>query len=42
MCRRVRMRCKQCGHQYHIHEVIDQLDEATLEVLANQTAIVYD
>ena len=41
-CRQVRMRCTKCGHQYQIHEVADQLDEATEEILCKYTSIIYD
>jgi len=41
-CRRVRMRCSQCGVEYQIHEVADQLDPKTEEKLANYTSIIYD
>lgn len=42
MCRRVRMRCTGCGHEYQIHEVADQMDKETEELLENYTVIVYD
>ncbi len=41
-CRRIRMRCTRCGHEYHIHEVADQLDPETEEKLACYTSIIYD
>jgi len=41
-CRRVRMRCKECGREYQIHEVADQLDAETEEILASHTALIYD
>ncbi len=41
-CRRVRLRCRQCGHEYHIHEVADQLDRETEEILERYTSIIYD
>ena len=41
-CRRVRMRCQKCGHEFQIHEVADILDAETEEILARYTAIVYD
>ena len=42
MCSRVRMRCRNCGKEYQIHEVADQLDSETEAVLERWTAIVYD
>jgi uncharacterized protein (DUF983 family) len=42
MCRKVRMQCKKCGKEYQIHEVADQLDGETEEILARYTAIIYD
>jgi len=42
MCRRVRMKCDKCGREYRIHEVADQLDPETEEILSRYTAIVYD
>ena len=41
-CRRVRMKCRQCGHDYQIHEVAAELDEATEEILSHYTVIIYD
>ena len=41
-CRRVRMRCLKCGHEYQIHEVADQLDAETEEILSRWTCIIYD
>ena len=41
-CRRVRMKCTACGHEYQIHEVADQLDEETEAILERWTCIVYD
>ncbi|MFZ5773960.1 MAG: dual CXXC motif small (seleno)protein [Thermodesulfobacteriota bacterium] len=41
-CRRVRMRCLKCGREYQIHEVADQLDAETEEILARWTCIIYD
>ena len=41
-CRRVRMRCQKCGHEYQIHEVADQLDAETEEILSRWTCIIYD
>ena len=42
MCRKVRMQCKKCGEEYQIHEVSDQLDKETEEILASYTSIMYD
>ena len=42
MCRKVRMQCKGCGNEYQIHEVADQLDRETEEMLARHTTIIYD
>lgn len=42
MCRRVRMRCADCGHEYQIHEVADQMDQETEKILENYTSIIYD
>ena len=41
-CRKVRMQCTKCGHEYHIHEVADQLDPETEELLERYTTIIYD
>jgi len=41
-CRKIRMQCKKCGKEYQIHEVADQLDKETEEILASYTAIIYD
>ncbi len=41
-CRKVRMQCKECGSEYQIHEVADQLDRETEELLQRYTAIIYD
>ncbi len=41
-CRRIRMRCERCGHEFHIHEVADILDTETEEKLAAYTTIIYD
>ena len=42
MCRKVFMQCKGCGEKYQIHEVADQLDKATEEMLSRYTSIIYD
>lgn len=42
MCRRVRMRCSECGKEYQIHEIASELDEETEELLGKYTSIVYD
>lgn len=41
-CRKVRMRCQKCAHEYQIHEVADMLDAETEEIMARYTAIIYD
>lgn len=41
-CWRVRMRCKECGHEYHINEVADELDAETEEILARYPSIIYE
>ena len=41
-CRRIRMRCTRCGHEFHLHEVADLLDEETEELLARYTVLIYD
>ena len=41
-CRRLRMRCSRCKHEYHIHEVADQLDRETEEQLERYTVLIYD
>jgi uncharacterized protein (DUF983 family) len=42
MCRKIRMRCRECEKEYQIHEVADQLDSDTEELLERYTAIIYD
>lgn len=42
MCRRVRMRCTSCRHEYQIHEVAKDLDQETETILEKYTAIIYD
>ncbi|MGW8195698.1 MAG: dual CXXC motif small (seleno)protein [Desulforhopalus sp.] len=42
MCRKVRMRCTGCGQEYQIHEIADELDKETEEILERFTAIIYD
>ena len=41
-CGRVRMRCNECGTVYQIHEVVDQLDRETEEILERYNVIIYD
>jgi len=41
-CWRVRLKCQQCGHEFHIHEVADILDEETEEILSRYTVFIYD
>ncbi len=42
MCRKVRMQCQKCRKEYQIHEVADQLDKETEDMLARYTSIIYD
>jgi len=42
MCRKIRMQCKKCGRGYQIHEIADQLDRETEEILERYTTIIYD
>ena len=42
VCRSVRIRCSGCGRVYPIGEVIDLLDETTLEKLESYNVIIYD
>lgn len=42
MCRRVRLQCNKCRHQYHVHEVADRLDHETEALLERYTCIIYD
>jgi len=42
MCRKVRMQCNKCKQEYQIHEIADQLDPETVEILERFTAIIYD
>jgi hypothetical protein len=42
MCRKIRLRCIDCGEKYQIHEVADQLDRKTEEILERYTSIIYD
>jgi len=41
-CWKVRMRCQGCGREFQIHEVADQLDPETEDLLARYPAIIYD
>jgi len=41
-CWKVRMKCCKCGKEFHIHEVSDQLDLETEELLARYPSIIYD
>jgi hypothetical protein len=36
------MQCQKCGCEFHIHEVADQLDRETEEILERYTVIIYD
>jgi hypothetical protein len=42
MCRKIRLQCKKCGREYQIHEIADQLDRETEEILERYTTIIYD
>lgn len=41
-CRQVRLKCSGCHHEYQIHEVAADLDQATEAELERYTCIVYD
>ncbi len=41
-CKKVRMRCTGCRHEYHIHEVAADMDHETEKILEKYTAIIYD
>ena len=41
-CWRIRMRCRNCGKEFQIHEVADILDAETEELLSRYTSIIYD
>ncbi|MEW6289683.1 MAG: dual CXXC motif small (seleno)protein [Thermodesulfobacteriota bacterium] len=41
-CRRVRLQCKSCRHEYQVHEVASDLDEKTSAILEQYTTIIYD
>jgi predicted amidophosphoribosyltransferase len=41
-CRKICMQCKECGQEFKIHEVADQLDSETEEILKRYTVIIYD
>lgn len=42
MCGLVKMRCTGCGQEYHIHEIAQDLDPETEEILERYNAIIYD
>ena len=42
MCRKVRLRCKRCLHEYQVHEIAEQLDSKTEAILGQYTSIIYD
>ena len=42
MCRRIRMRCQGCKREYQIHEVAQDLDRETEEILERYTVLIYD
>ena len=41
-CGSLQMRCSHCGKLFAIHEVVDQLDPQTEELLERYNAIIYD
>ena len=41
-CWKVRMKCRECGAEFQIHEVADQLDAETEELLERFPSIIYD
>ncbi|WP_167332855.1 dual CXXC motif small (seleno)protein [Desulfogranum japonicum] len=41
-CRKIRLKCDRCQHEYHIHEVAADLDAQTEAQLERFTAIIYD
>ncbi|MBU0486052.1 MAG: hypothetical protein KKB30_16225 [Proteobacteria bacterium] len=42
MCRRIRMKCAKCRHEYQIHEIADQMDAETEAILERYPSIIYD
>ena len=41
-CWKVRLKCTECGKEFHVHEVYDRLDAESEELLANYPSIIYD
>ena len=41
-CRRIRLKCRNCGQEYQIREVAADLDAETEEQLERYTCIIYD
>ncbi len=41
-CWKIRMKCRECGTEFRIHEVYDQLDAETEAILERYPSIVYD
>lgn len=41
-CSQVRLKCSDCLHEFHVHEVASQLDVETEEELSKYTTIIYD
>lgn len=41
-CRRIRMYCNTCDREFFIHQIADQLDQATEEILQKYNVIIYD
>jgi hypothetical protein len=42
MCSRIRMRCTGCNKEYQIHEIAQDLDQETEEILERFTVLIYD
>lgn len=42
VCRSVKMKCEKCNRTFPIGDVIDLLDERTLDKLASYNVIIYD
>lgn len=41
-CSRLRMLCSVCGKEFRLHEIADQIDTETEEMLNRFNAIIYD
>jgi hypothetical protein len=42
VCRKICMQCKECGKEYLIHEIVQELDKETEELLSRYTSLIYD